>query len=555
MYSPTSNSRVSASGTLEQILLSTPFLIMLALISIIGAGPFFPLFDLDEGAFSEATREMLASGNWISTYLNDVPRHDKPILIYWFQAISASIFGINELAFRLPSMLASCLWLYSVFSFVREVYNDRTARIAVWIMATGWLYCIMFKAATADALLNLLLNVVFFEIYRYYLNPHSKKLILIGVYLGLGFLTKGPIAVALPILASLMALSWCGKFKIWLGAVIHPYSWLTFFVVITPWHIASYLDQGWGFFEGFYLGHNLGRFSQTMESHGGSPFYYLTVIPFIFLPFVKQLLACVIRLKNFASYDLLAIYLWCWFLLTLLIFSFSKTQLPHYMLYGLTPIVIFIAVRINTLSTKAPQTERGNEESAAIDKHHSLTFGDVFSTVVALVIFVGLPFILQHAIEQTKNVYEHEVISLAAETFLSSYVYISLALAIAAAIVMFNPRFSRLTKILLGSTMLMLNANFVLAPVMATAQQQPVYQAAKIAKTFDGDVVSFKTDMPSFSVYANRIVRKTDAPKPGDLVFARISAEKKLFDLEPNIEKKIIFNESGIALYLYGIEK
>ena len=28
-----------------------------------------PLFDLDEGAFSEATREMLSSGNYITTYL------------------------------------------------------------------------------------------------------------------------------------------------------------------------------------------------------------------------------------------------------------------------------------------------------------------------------------------------------------------------------------------------------------------------------------------------------------------------------------------------------
>jgi 4-amino-4-deoxy-L-arabinose transferase-like glycosyltransferase len=58
----------------------------------------FPLFDLDEGAFSEATREMLASGNFLSTTLNGEPRYDKPILIYWLQAASV----------RLPPALCPC---------------------------------------------------------------------------------------------------------------------------------------------------------------------------------------------------------------------------------------------------------------------------------------------------------------------------------------------------------------------------------------------------------------------------------------------------------------
>jgi len=57
-----------------------------------------PLFDLDEGAFSEATREMLASGNYLTTYLNGALRFDKPILIYWLQALSVGSFGLDEFA-------------------------------------------------------------------------------------------------------------------------------------------------------------------------------------------------------------------------------------------------------------------------------------------------------------------------------------------------------------------------------------------------------------------------------------------------------------------------
>ncbi|NDD24898.1 MAG: glycosyltransferase family 39 protein, partial [Betaproteobacteria bacterium] len=70
------------------------------------------LFDVDEGAFTEATREMLVSDDWGHTTLNGLDRFDKPIGVYWLQALSASIFGVNEFAFRLPSALSG--WMASL---------------------------------------------------------------------------------------------------------------------------------------------------------------------------------------------------------------------------------------------------------------------------------------------------------------------------------------------------------------------------------------------------------------------------------------------------------
>src|SRR5574343_240224 len=66
-----------------------------------------PLFDVDEGAFAEATRELLASGDWGHTTLNGTDRFDKPIGVYWLQAIAVAVFGVNEWAVRLPSALAT----------------------------------------------------------------------------------------------------------------------------------------------------------------------------------------------------------------------------------------------------------------------------------------------------------------------------------------------------------------------------------------------------------------------------------------------------------------
>ena len=75
----------------------------LVLFANLGAAP---LVDVDEGAFSEATREMLARGDYVTTWLNGELRFDKPILTYWLQAAAVSVAGPVEWAFRLPSALA-----------------------------------------------------------------------------------------------------------------------------------------------------------------------------------------------------------------------------------------------------------------------------------------------------------------------------------------------------------------------------------------------------------------------------------------------------------------
>ena len=136
-----------------------------------------PLFDVDEGAFSEATREMFVRGDFISTYLNGVPRYDKPILIYWLQALSIGLFGINEFAFRLPSILAATGWVWISFLFVRRVKGTETGLIAAILVATALSVSIIAKAATADALLNFLIAASMYTVYLYYLERRDSYLL------------------------------------------------------------------------------------------------------------------------------------------------------------------------------------------------------------------------------------------------------------------------------------------------------------------------------------------------------------------------------------------
>src|ERR671939_2098036 len=82
-----------------------------------------PLFDVDEGAFSQATLEMFERGDFLSTYLNGEPRYDKPILVYWLQAAAVALLGPTEWAFRLPSALCASGWAAMTFFFVKRFYG------------------------------------------------------------------------------------------------------------------------------------------------------------------------------------------------------------------------------------------------------------------------------------------------------------------------------------------------------------------------------------------------------------------------------------------------
>src|SRR5437660_5064568 len=114
----------------------TRWLAVLAVVAsfywMLGAAP---LFDVDEGAFSQATLEMFQRGDFLSTYLNGEPRYDKPILVYWLQALAVTLLGPSEWAFRLPSALCATGWAWLTYLFTRRYYGVDRALFATALLA------------------------------------------------------------------------------------------------------------------------------------------------------------------------------------------------------------------------------------------------------------------------------------------------------------------------------------------------------------------------------------------------------------------------------------
>lgn len=478
-----------------------------------------PLFDLDEGAFSEATREMFLRGDFISPYLNGVPRFDKPALIHWLQAASVSALGWSEFALRLPSALAATVWVLVIYIFARALGEERSGLVAAIAMATSLEIPIIAKAATADAVLNLFITGAMLAAFLHYRRAQRRYLYLFFLLMALGFLTKGPVAVAIPGAVTFLFYLGKGEWRAWLRAVFNPVGIAVFVAVALPWYVLQYRAQGDAFIAGFFFKHNVGRFQEAMEGHSGSVFYYVPVILFGVLPYTAVLIKTLAQGRALWR-DELQRYLLIWFGLVFVLFSLSSTKLPHYVVYGYAPLYLLMALHFEHLPAR----------------------GWLF--LPPLLLFIAalfLPEIIDAVLPRIKDAFVATMLQDHARYFGVGY---RVFFAVAAVLMLFfawEGRRSVQTKLLATGLITVCGVSLMITPVVGAIQQAPIKEAAAIAKKHDFKVVMWRLNTPSFSVYTERFVEKRE-PHPGDVVLTKSVYLPQLGRAE------VIYQKNGIVL-------
>lgn len=490
-----------------------------------------PLFDVDEGAFSEATREMFERGDFLSTWLNGAPRFDKPILIYWLQAVSywcfSGMFGV-EWAFRLPSALAAISWCYAIWHFARPRFGSDAALAALAVAATSLGPFAIGRAATADALLNLLLALSLFDAWRHLESGQRAPLLRCYAWIGLGVLTKGPIAVLVPGAVTFLHCASRKDWRTWLRAMTNPFGWLILALIAVPWYAAILAVHGQDFIDGFILKHNVRRFTSTLEGHAGSIFYYLIVVPALLLPWTGPLFASLRRLRaDFArrteprADDGLRPYLWLWAGFVVVFFSLSGTKLPHYALYGATPLFLLVAAHRNAL-------------------HRPLAHLVAPTALLALAIALPTLGALLAVRGTLGNDYYRALFAEGPLRAGADYYAIcgGALLVWLAALVAF--RQTTWNRLLFAACLQTAVLALAVAPWLGTTQQGPVKEAALFARSRPEPVVLWNLRMPSASVYRDAIT-PSRAPEAGEIAITRL-------DRLPEQGFKILFQRAGVAV-------
>ncbi|MBI5453696.1 MAG: phosphatase PAP2 family protein [Deltaproteobacteria bacterium] len=303
--------------------------LLVIFISFFKTGGFL-LFDVDEAVFSEASREMLETGDFITPTYNYEPRYDKPILIYWFMTAAFKLFGVTEFAARFTSSIFGVFLSSMTFLFVRRLKGTLAATFATLALILNIEFFIYSHSAVTDMTLAFFLSAALFSFYL--ANEGDGRFrVFFWIASALAVLTKGAIGILFPVTIALLYLWLRGELKK-STQFLKPAHIGLFFLIAAPWFIVEFAINGWEFFNAFIVKHHIQRYSDVISSHGGPLYYYLGVLLAAFFPWVAMLPTSLYwgfkeRLKGDKSLNL---FLSVWFVFVLVFFSIARTKLPNY---------------------------------------------------------------------------------------------------------------------------------------------------------------------------------------------------------------------------------
>lgn len=453
------------------------------------------LTDRDEGANAEAAREMLERQSRIIPTLNYAPRFAKPALVYWLMAGFYATLGVSETAARLPSALATAGLVGLQYGFARWALGARGGLRAALILLLSLEVVALGRMALTDATLVLWTTAAGFAFFRAHEGdpPRGRWYAAMGAAIGLGMLTKGPVAVLVPLLGVLAYLVVAGGWRrLWREARL---GWLIalFLVVAAPWYAAMLWQHG-SEYAARARAQTLGRVLRTVTGPGGTVLFYVPVVLIGFFPWSALLPGALVTALRGARARVtggrpgaVTVFAAVWILAGLAVFSLFQSRLPHYVAPLFPPAALLVAA---TWPSRVPALSRSLLAALGLAAGGALIVARLLGTRLTTLLAPAYPA--------------------ASDATLPAAVFVVAALALATGAAAIFRDGARLFVVLAALTAALLAVGFHVAlPRFSDAYVAPaahlVRQAAAAARPCD-ELVVLGPYRPSLVFYARRPV-------------------------------------------------
>ena len=343
--------------------LPRPLLLLLALLAIFisldGLGD-RKLANPDEGRYSEISREMAASGDFVTPRLNGLKYFEKPPLQYWATAVSFKLFGESELTARLYTALCGLGCILLIAYTGKRLFDAETGMLAGLVMLSAPYYAAMTEIVSLDMALTFWMTLAMSSlmISQHALTDTARRRWLWLAWAGMGaaVLSKGLIGIVFPAAAVFLYCLFQRDFRLlWkLEWLVGP---LIFLAITVPWFTLVSLRNP-EFPQFFFIHEHVERFLSTAHRREQPWWFFFPILFAGFLPWAVALIpACVQGWQRsptllrsagnpgtFAPHKFALIYSF----FILLFFTKSGSKLPSYILpmFPLLALVISAYLRV-----------------------------------------------------------------------------------------------------------------------------------------------------------------------------------------------------------------
>ena len=318
----------------------------------------YRLFNPDEGRYAEISREMAASGDWVTPRLNALRYFEKPPLQYWATAVAFEIFGEHDWSARLWVALTGFLGLLLTGWIGTRLYGARAGILAALVQAGSLLYLGLARISTLDMGLTVTLELALVGLLLI-VEPDGKGTgeskgrgdgagsrlgaLLLALGVALAFLSKGLVGILIP--AAVAALYLLLR-RDW-GLLWRARPWWTLLALAlfaAPW-VWLIEQRNPGFAQFFFVHEQFTRFLTRVHQRYEPDWFFIPVLLLGFMPWTPLLPAITRRCwRDVRSGDGGSLLLAIWVSFAFVFFSLSQSKLIPYIL-PLFPALAMLAGR------------------------------------------------------------------------------------------------------------------------------------------------------------------------------------------------------------------
>ncbi|HEX9304447.1 MAG TPA: glycosyltransferase family 39 protein [Thermoanaerobaculia bacterium] len=301
----------------------------------------------DEGRYSEISREMASTNDWVTPRLNGLKYFEKPPLQYWATAVLFKAFGESEFVARLWVGLCGFATVILVHRTALRLWGTRTADYA-GITCAGMLWILgMSHIVTLDTGVTFFMTLALCGFLRAQHDGATRGetrrwMGIVWAAMAGALLSKGLIGVVLPGAVLFFYSAICRDWRPW--ARLCWFSGFPIFAALSvPWHVlVARRNPEWADF--YFVHEHLERFLTTEHHRAGALYYFLPLLVAGLLPWTTLLPQIVRRgwrldTARFQTNRFLLI----WSVFIFVFFSVSGSKLPSYILPVFPALALLLA--------------------------------------------------------------------------------------------------------------------------------------------------------------------------------------------------------------------